>query len=100
MAQTTLEGRSFLIITHDIETALPIQDCIVQAGGSVLTAYSAMRAHSLAATATLSDVIVDKTFDDASRIVEILGVRKLPYSYVTGQVTKHRNSVQAPHVAE
>ena len=56
-----LRGRTVLIIEPDIESALALQDRLVDAGAIVLTAYRQERALELVNSARLTGVIIDQS---------------------------------------
>ena len=81
MEKARLTGRTILIVHKDVDSALPLQDRIVQAGSRVLTAYSLSRALLIARNARLDDALVDLDMAGASEIVDMLTERRVPHIF-------------------
>jgi len=85
MDNTSLTGRTILIVETDVERAAPMQDRIVHAGGRVLTAYSLSRALLIARNADLDDALIDFQFGGAETVGQVLKERHVPHIFYCGE---------------
>lgn len=79
MDKARLRGQTILIVQNELDSAIPLQDRIVDDGGRVLTAYSLVRALQLAERNALSGAVIDLGMNGADQIVELLKIRNVPY---------------------
>lgn len=86
--------RTILVVERHIDSAVPLQDLIVQSGNRVLTAYSLERALMLANSATLDDAVIDFAFDGADEIVGVLRSRGIPFIFHAGQAAAHKEGIE------
>lgn len=73
--------RTILVVARNINTAMDLQDRIVQSGYMVRTAYSLEGAMLLADRATLHDALIDSEFDGADKVVNVLRRRQIPFIF-------------------
>ncbi len=81
MEKAELSGQTILIVQNNLDSAIPLQDRIVEDGGRVLTAYSLARAKLLIERTALSGAVIDLALTGAHQLVDLLKMRNVPYIF-------------------